>query len=120
MRPKSVGVCGGLVLVCSFLLLNSPLALHAQTQEPVASTSVAVKMIDAVDSGSDPAGKQYRASVANAVNGGNGVRIPQGASATVILANSGSGWTTQLASITINGQAVAVASAPARHTTCVA
>lgn len=113
MRPTRVGVRSGFVLFCLILLLNSTRPLRAQTQVPAAGTSVTVKMIDAVDSGTDPAGKQYRASVANAVNGGNGVRIPQGASATVTLANSASGWTTQLVSLTVNGQPVAVASAPA-------
>jgi hypothetical protein len=72
-------------------------------------------MIDTVDSGNDPAGKQYRASVTKAVDAGNGVTIPQGAVAAVTLAknSNGSGWTTQLVSVTVNGQPVAVASGPA-------
>jgi hypothetical protein len=75
-------------------------------------------MIDTVDSGNDPAGKQYRASVTKAVDAGNGVTIPQGAVAAVTLAknSNGSGWTTQLVSVTINGQPVAVASGPASVT----
>jgi hypothetical protein len=75
-------------------------------------------MIDAVDSASDPAGKQYRASVTKAVDAGNGLTIAQGAAATVTLANSGngSGWTTQLVSVTVNGQPVAVTSGPASVT----
>jgi len=75
-------------------------------------------MIDTVDSGNDPAGKQYRASVTKAVDAGNGVTIPQGAVAAVTLAknSNGSGWTTQLVSVTINGQPVAVASGSASVT----
>jgi hypothetical protein len=77
---------------------------------------VAVKMLDAVDSGSDAAGKQYRASVTKAVTASNGVAIAQGAAATVTLTNSGSGYTAQLSSITLNGQPVTVASGSASVT----
>jgi len=94
-------------LFLSIFLLASP-ALHAQA--PAAGTSVSVKMIDTVNSGSDPAGKQYRASVTKAVDAGNGVTIAQGAAATVTLTSTGSGYTAQLSSITINGQPVAVTS----------
>jgi len=73
-------------------------------------------MIDAVDSASNPAGKQYRARINRAVDAGNGVTIPVGAPAVITLANSGSGWITQLVSVTINGQIVAVASGPASVT----
>jgi hypothetical protein len=79
--------------------------LHAQA--PAAGTTVAVKMIDTVNSGSDPAGKQYRASLTTAVES-NGISIPQGAPATVTLTSNGSGYTAHLSSITINGQVVAV------------
>lgn len=88
-------------------------ALHAQTPTaPAAGTSVAVRLIDAVNSAHDAAGKQYRASVTRAVDAGHGETIPLGAIAAVRLVSSGngSGWTTQLVSVTINGQPVAVAS----------
>jgi hypothetical protein len=88
---------------------STPQALHAQIAPP-AGTTVAVKMIDTVNSASDPAGRQYRASVTQAVDAGNGVSIAQGAAATVTLISSGSGYTAHLSSITINGQAVAVTS----------
>jgi hypothetical protein len=88
--------------------------LHAQA--PAAGASVSVKMLDTVNSGSDPAGKQYRASVTKAVDAGNGLMIPQGAVAAVTLAKGGTGWTTQLASVTINGQVVAVNSGSASVT----
>ena len=94
-------------LFLSLLVLAST-ALHAQA--PAAGTTVSVKMIDTVNSGSDPAGKQYRASVAKAVTAANGIAIPQGAAATVTLTSSGSNYATQLSSITINGQVVAVTS----------
>ena len=108
--------CFGPLFFSMFLLVSMAFtrALHAQT--PVAGTSVVVKMVDAVDSNNDPAGKQYRASVTKAVNAANGVTIAQGAAATVTLASSGSGWTAQLSSVTINGQAVAVTSSSANVT----
>ncbi len=90
--------------------------LHAQAQAPAADASVAVRMIDPVNSAKDPAGKQYRASVAKAVDAGNGVTIPQGAAATVTLASSGSGYAAHLVSVTINGQPVAVTSSSASVT----
>ena len=83
--------------------------VHAQT-DPNPGTIVTVRMIDAVNSAADPAGKQYRASVTKTVTAGNGVTIPQAATATVSLASNGSGYIAQLSSITINGQPVAVAS----------
>jgi hypothetical protein len=91
--------------------------LHAQA--PAAGATIAVKMIDTVDSSKDPAGKQYRASVTKTVDAGNGVTIPQGTVAAVTLVNSGngSGWTTQLVSVTVNGQPVAVSSGSASVTT---
>jgi sulfur carrier protein ThiS len=82
--------------------------LHAQA--PAAGASVSVKMLDTVNSGSDPAGKQYRASVTKPVDAGNGVTIAQGAAATVTLTRSGSDYAAQLSSLTINGQQVAVTS----------
>ena len=94
--------------------ISSRQGLQAQTQTPQtqtappAGTAVVIRMMDAVDSGSDPSGKQYRATVTKPVNADNGVTIAQGAAATVTLASSGPGWTAQLSSVTINGQAVAV------------
>jgi hypothetical protein len=117
MRRMKVPACFGPLSFSMFLLVSmaSTQALRAQNA-PASGTSVVVRMIDAVDSGSDPAGKQYRASVTKPVNTGNGVTIPQGAAATVTLTHNGSAWTTQLASVTINGQAVAVTSSSASVT----
>ncbi len=108
----------GLVL---FFALFSPSikgqALHAQTQTaPAVGTSVVVRMLDAVNSASDPAGKQYRARINRAVKAGNGVAIPVGAAAIVTLAKDGSSYAAQLVSVTINGQPVAVASRSASVT----
>jgi len=82
---------------------------HAQTSatgtpQPVAGTTVVVRMIDAVDSGSDPAGKQYRASVASPVNAGNNITIAQGSVATITLVRNASGWAARLTSLFINGR----------------
>ena len=85
----------------------------AQAQSPA---PVTVRLVDGVDSSKDPGGKQYRASVTKAVDAGNGVVIPQGAAAAVTLVNSASGWTTQLVSVTVNGQPVAVTTGPASVT----
>jgi hypothetical protein len=74
------------------LLMTSAQTLQAQA--PATGVSVAVRMIEPVDSSKDTAGKQYRASVTKAVDAGNGATIPQGAAAMVTLVNSGSGWTT--------------------------
>jgi len=117
MRKMKVAACLGPLFLSIFLLASifcTP-ALHAQSA-PAAGTTVAVKMIDTVNSASDPAGKQYHASVTRAVDAGNGVTIAQGAAATVTLTSSGSGYTAQLSSVTINGQAVAVNSNPASVT----
>ncbi len=101
----------------SMLLLSSTAcmpALHAQA--PAEGASVVVRMLEPVDSAKDPAGKQYRARINKAVDAGNGVTIPLGAVATVTLAKDGSGYTAHLASVTINGQTVSVASGPASVT----
>ena len=100
-----------------FLLvaLAATLALNAQTpalraQTPAAGTKVVVKMTDTVDSASDPAGKQYHATVTAGVDAGNGVKIDRGSAAMITLTSSGSGYAAQLTSVTINGQVVAVTS----------
>jgi hypothetical protein len=100
------------------MLLWVPIASAQQTSaagilQPVAGSTVVVKMIDAVDSSSDPAGKQYRATVTEPVNAGNNVIIGQGSVATVTLARNGSGWVAQLTSLVINGQSVAVTTSSA-------
>jgi hypothetical protein len=80
---------------------------------PPAGTIVVVKMADAVDSGSDPAGMQYHGSVTKPVDAANGINIAQGASAAVTLAKNGSVWTAQLSAVFINGRMMAVSSSSA-------
>ena len=110
-----VGLVVALLLLSAFLLAGR--ALQAQTQTaPAAGTSVTVRMLDAVNSASDPAGKQYRAAVTKRVDVGNGVTIRQNAVAAVTLTRSGSGYFAQLVSVAINGQPVAVASSSASVT----
>jgi hypothetical protein len=115
--PASFGRLYFSTLLMVALLVSMDSAKGLCAQAPVAGASVVVRMIEPVNSASDPAGKQYRASVTKAVDAGNGVNIPQGAVAAVTLSNNGSGWTTQLVSVTINGQPVSVASGPASVTT---
>jgi hypothetical protein len=114
MRIKKVlfSGSGSIFLV----LMISTHALPAQTQAPSVGPSVVVRMMEAVDSDKDPAGKQYRAAVTNTVDAGNGVMIPQGAVAAVTLESSGSAKTARLSSVVINGQVVAVTSSSASVT----
>jgi hypothetical protein len=86
--------------------------IQAQTA-PAAGTRVVVKMVDTVDSASDSAGRQYRALVTEGVDAGKGVMIERDSAATVTLTSSGSGYTAQLSSVTINGQVVTVTSSSA-------
>ncbi len=90
-------------------LVDTP-SLPAQTPAPAAGTKVVVKMSDSVDSSSDPAGKQYHATVTASVDAGNGVKIDRGSAATITLTGNGSSYAAQLSSVTINGQVVAVTS----------
>ena len=103
---RRIKAYSGPLFLSIFLLAST--ALHAQA--PAAGTTVSVKMIDTVNSGSDPAGRQYRASVTKAVTAANGIAIAQGAAATITLTSSGSNYAAQLSSFTINGQQVAVTS----------
>ena len=114
MRRSRLPTYFGVVSLTMFLItsLSTRQVLHAQTA-PAAGTRVVVKMIDTVDSASDSAGKQYRASVTAEVDAGNGVTIARGSAATVTLTSSGSSYTVQLSSVTINGQVVAVTSSSA-------
>ncbi len=90
-------------------LLSSHQVLNAQAA-PAAGTRVVVKMIDSVDSSSDSGGRPYRAAVTAGVDAGGGAMIEQGSAAVVTLTRSGSSYTAQLSSVTINGQTVAVTS----------
>jgi hypothetical protein len=115
MRNTKISYSG---LLCFSMLffVSTVSTLELDAQAPAAGASVGVRMMEAIDSSKDPAGKQYRASVMKSVDAGNGVMIPQGALAAVTLANSGSGLTTRLVSVTINGQPVAVTSGSASVT----
>lgn len=52
---------------------------------PAAGTTLAVRILEAVDSSKDPAGKQYRGTVTAAADAGNGVSIPRGSMVMVTL-----------------------------------
>jgi hypothetical protein len=117
MRQTTVSHSGPVFFF--MLLLISTISVHAlpaPMQAPSVGATVAVRMMEAVDSDKDPAGKQYRAAVVKAVNAGNGVTIPEGAVATVMVASSGSARTAQLSSVVVNGQVVAVTSGAATVT----
>lgn len=110
---RRVGLATNFGVLCFTMLLVTVLStrpvIHAQTA-PAAGTRVAVRMIDTVDSASDSAGRQYHASVTAGVNAGNGLLIAQGSPAVVTLSESGSGWSAQLSSVSVNGQEIAVTS----------
>src|SRR5258708_32650689 len=97
------------------MMLWVPRASGQQTSAGVpqqVAPTIAVKMIDLVDSTRDPAGKQYRAGLIRAVNIGNGIIIAQGSAATVVLIKNGSGWSVQLSSLVIKDQVTTVTSNP--------
>ncbi|HKV52769.1 MAG TPA: hypothetical protein VJO52_16360 [Gemmatimonadaceae bacterium] len=111
-------LCGCLCSLSILAALASPSALQAQTQNSSAiGTKMIVRIIERVNTGSDPAGKQYRAVVTRSVAEGNGVAIASGAHATVTLTGSGSAWVAHVSTVATNGQAVAVASSLASATT---
>jgi len=99
-------LCFTIFLITSF---STRQVLCAQTT-PAAGTRVAVKLVDTVDSASDSTAKQYRGLVTGEADAGNGLMIGRGSAATITLTRSGSGYTAQLSSVTINGQLVAVTS----------
>ncbi|HEV8195572.1 MAG TPA: hypothetical protein VGP87_02940 [Gemmatimonadales bacterium] len=100
--------CLGVGLYC--LSIGIP-CVAAQAALP-AGTTVVVTLLEGVDSGRDPAGKQYRALVVKPVVAGTSVVSP-GAAATVVLTHSGGGWMAQLKSVAVNGQPVAIANSAA-------
>jgi len=110
LRQTKVSASFGFLFFSTFLVASTA---FTQAQAPAAGTTVVVRMLDAANSANDPAGKQYRASVTKAVTAANGVAIAQGSEATVTLTSSGSGYTAQLVSVTVNGQPVAVTSGSA-------
>jgi len=89
-------------------------ASAGQTQNaPAIGTTLAVRMLEAVDSSKDPAGKQYRGMVMKPADAGNGITIPQGSMAMVTLMNGQGGWSAHLQSLMVKGQTMNVSSAPA-------
>jgi hypothetical protein len=78
-----------------------------------AGTTVAVRMVEAVDSSRDASGKQYRGMVTKPADAGNGTTIPQGSVAMVTLMKGQDGWSAHLQSVVVNGETVSVTSAPA-------
>ncbi len=80
---------------------------------PAAGTTLAVRILESVDSSKDPAGKQYRATVTTAAEAGNGLTISRDSMATVTLMKDQGGWSAHLQSVVVKGQTVNVSSAPA-------
>lgn len=78
-------------------------------QAAPASATLTMRMVDLVNSATDPPGKQYRAVVTQAVTAG-AVSIPVNTEAKITLAQSGGTWSAQLSSLSLNGQIVPVTS----------
>jgi hypothetical protein len=77
---------------------------------PPATANIVVRLVDLVNSSTDPPGKRYRGVVSQSVTAGS-VQIPQNTLAAIMLAQSSPGqWTAQLVSLKLNGQDVAVTS----------
>jgi hypothetical protein len=100
-----------MAVVRTFLSITLLLCLSGQALGQTSPT-IAVKMIDSVNSNQDPPGKQYRAGLIRPVNIGNGVIVAQGSPATVTLAKNGSTWNIQLSSLLIRDQVTPVTSNP--------
>jgi hypothetical protein len=111
-RPLAVTALRAALLMAvvrTFLSITLLLCLSGQALGQTLPT-IAVKMVDLVDSSRDPAGKQYRAGLVRPVNIGNGVIIAQGSAATVTLVRNGSGWNVQLSSLVIKDHVTTVTS----------
>ena len=86
-------------------------APQAQTA-PALSTTLAVRMLEQVDSGKY-SGQPYRGVTAKPADAGNGITIPAGSMAMVALVHAQSGWVAQLQQLTVKGQPMNVTSGPA-------
>jgi hypothetical protein len=95
----------------------APEAVQVQsTPGPPVITNVTVRLVDAVNSSTDPAGKRYRAVVTREATAGN-VQIPQNTLASITLAQQSAGtFSAQLVSLKLNGQDVTVTSTAATAT----
>jgi len=91
---------------------NAP-ATVAAPSAPALGTTLAVRMLEEVDSGKYFGGRQYRGMVTKAADAGNGVIIPSGSMAMVILTHGPTGWVAQLTSLTVKGQPMNASSGPA-------
>ena len=78
-------------------------------QAPPVSTTVVTRLVDPINSAYDPAGKQYRGVVTQASTAGS-VSIPVNTLARITVAQSAGAWSTQLSSLSLDGQTVAVTS----------
>jgi len=102
-----------LCLACS--LLASQPALAAEITLPT-GTVVTVKLTEPIDSdrdsldGHDNSARQYAAVLAAPVVVPGALTIPGGSPATISLLHNNSGWLTQLATITVDGRTLSVAS----------
>ena len=88
-----------------------PAASQSQSA-PALSTTLAVRLVEQIDSGK-PSGQPYRGVVTKAATAGNGVTIPSGSLAMITLMHGQSGWVAQLQQLTVKGQPVNVISGPA-------
>ena len=80
------------------------------TAGPPITTNITVRLVDAVNSSIDPAGKRYRAVVTKGATAGS-VQIPENRLASITLAQQSAGtFSARVVSLKLNGQDVAVTS----------
>lgn len=86
-------------------------AVSAQSQAgPPVITNITVRLVDAVNSSTDPGGKRYRAVVTKEATAGR-AQIPQNTLASITLAQQSAGvFSLQLVSLKLDGQDVQVSS----------
>ena len=88
---------------------NASVAAPAPSALPV-TTNITLRLVDAVNSSTDPAGKRYRAVVTQAASAGR-VQVPVNTLGVVTLVQQSPGtFSAQLVSLKLNGQDVPVTS----------
>src|SRR5689334_1204692 len=97
----------GLFLSCILVVAQS--ARGSEVALP-AGTAVSVKLADRIDSEHDSFGKQYKAAITAPLQLTDGVTIPAGSHATIVLSRNNTGWFTKLTVLTFGGRQVEVAS----------
>jgi hypothetical protein len=96
--------------------MAQPSAVGAQAAAAsAAGTTLAVRMMEPIDSAKDGPGHQYRGVVTKAASAGS-VMIPANSLVAVVLAKDQAGWSAHLNSVIVNRQLIPISSGPAKLT----